>query len=213
MDMAPHIPPWKRKVYVHPIQRKYCFLSLIPLIVCAFLLLFLVFVPVNLILRGTMLDAEEAATLAQLHALGARIWPAVLISMLVSSLLSFFVTNKFAGPLWRMERVMRGVAKGELPQSFRVRRADDLQEFAALLDGAFGTIASALTAIREQEARASQALAVIRAKINEDLTDAQELVQGLEVIAESQIEVDQILGQFGGQPRGGTGATEPSPRL
>jgi methyl-accepting chemotaxis protein len=209
--MAPHTFPWKRQFYVHPIQRKYCFLALIPLIVCAFLLVFLVFVPLTLTLREASFEAEQAATLAQLYALGARVWPALLISMLVSSLLSFLVTNKFAGPLWRMERVMRRVAEGELPQAFRVRRADDLQEFAALLDGAFGTIASALSAIREQEARASQALAALRAKVSAELTDAREVLQGLEVIAQSQTEVDQILGQFRRQPQRGTEAPEPSP--
>ena len=209
--MTPHIPLWKRTFYVHPIQRKYCFLSLIPLIVCAFLLVLLVFVPENLTLRGAIFDAEQAATLAQLHALGARVWPAVLISMLVSSLLSFLVTNKFAGPLWRIERVMRRVAEGEIPPSFRVRRADDLQEFAALLDEAFGTIAAALAAIREQEARASQALAAIREKVNVQLTDAQEVLQGLEVIAESQTEVDQVLAKFGRQPRRRDEAPEASP--
>lgn len=210
--MTPHIPLWKRTFYVHPIQRKYCFLSLIPLIVCAFLLLLLVFVPENLTLRGAGFEAEQAATLAQLHALGARVWPAVLISMLVSSLLSFLVTNKFAGPLWRIERVMRRVAEGELPQSFRVRRADDLQEFAALLDGAFGTITAALTAIREQEALRAKALAAIRGKVTAGISDTQDVLQGLEAMAQSQTEVDQVLAKFGRHPRRGNEASEPSPR-
>ncbi len=210
--MASRTPFWKRQFYVHPIQRKYCFLTLIPLIVCAFLLLFLVFVPLTRTVQGAVLEAEQAATLAELHALGARIWPAVLLSMLVSSLLSFLVTNKFAGPLWRLEQLLRRVAQGELPPSFRVRRADDLQEFAAILDEAFGTIAAALTAIREQEARASQALAAMRGKLPAERTDARDVLQGLEVIAKSQTEVDHVLAKFKRHPGRGTEASELSPR-
>ncbi len=209
--MTPHIPFWQRRFYVHPIQRKYCFLSLIPLIVCAFLLILLIFIPVNLALRAAVSDHEQAATLEQIHAIAVRIWPAFLISMLVSSLLSFFVTNKFAGPLCRIEKVMRRVAEGDLPNSFRVRRRDDLQEFAALLDGAFGTITSALTAIREQEALVGKALAALRGNINVGLYDAREVLQDLEVIAQSHAEVENILANFRLEPRRKNDVHDPSP--
>ncbi len=209
--MTAHTPLWKQKFYVHPIQRKYCFLSLIPLIFCAFLLVFLVFFPVNLALQGVVFDSEKAATLEQIHALGARVWPAVLISMLASSLLSFLVTNKFAGPLCRIEQVMQGVAEGDLPHSFRVRDDDDLQELAALLDGAFGRITSALTAIREQEALAGKGLSAMREKVDAGLKDAREVLQGLEVIAKSHTEVNNILANFRLQTPRGNDAQATSP--
>ncbi|MFQ5881713.1 MAG: hypothetical protein ACE5I9_04485 [Candidatus Methylomirabilales bacterium] len=187
---------WRRSFYVHPIQRKYFFLSLVPLIVCAFLLIFLVFIPLNLALLGPAPDPEKAAILGQIYALAVRIWPAVLISMLVSGLLSFFVTHKFAGPLYRIEQVVRRIAEGDLPLSIRVRRHDDLQEFAALLDGAFGTITSALTAIREQEALAAKELTALQGNVKAGLKDAGGILQGLEVMGRRHREVENILANF-----------------
>ena len=196
MKMTQALPWWRRSFYVHPIQRKYFFLSLVPLIVCAFLLLFLVFTPLTLSFLGPAFDPEKVATLGQIHALAVRIWPAVLLSMLVISLVSIFVTHKFAGPLYRIERVMQGIAEGNLPSSIRVRSDDDLQDLARHLDKAFGRITSALTAIREQEVLADKELAVLQGKCKVGLKDAREILQGLEEIGRRHREVENILGGF-----------------
>jgi methyl-accepting chemotaxis protein len=180
---------------VHPIQRKYFFLSLVPLIACAFLLLVGFFMPLRSAFVAS--DAESSYYLWGAYMLAIRIWPAVIISMVASGLLSFLITNRFAGPVYRLEQIMRGVAAGQLPRlPIRVRPGDDLQEFARYLDTAFTLISTALTGIREQEQLAAQKLAALEGQMQSGLLDTQEITQGLEVIGRHHKEVEKTLVQF-----------------
>ncbi len=188
------LPFWRRKFYVHPIQRKYFFLSLVPLTICAFLVIFLLFIPLNVSLRGPAPDLEKAAILEQMYGLGVGIWPAFLISMLACSILSFFITHKFAGPLYRIEQILRKTKDGDIPISVRIRRSDDLQEFVQLLDATFKTIASTLLAIKEQQALAAKEIATLQLKIRAGSNG--EILQALEGIGRNHREVENILANF-----------------
>ncbi|MFQ5801765.1 MAG: hypothetical protein ACE5JQ_02575 [Candidatus Methylomirabilales bacterium] len=185
---------WRRKFYVHPIQRKYFFLSLVPLVVCGFLLVFLVLFPLHLTLWGTATDPEKAAILAQIQNLSVPIMLALLIAMLVSSIMSFFVTHRLGGPLYRIEQILHEVEAGRLPTSVRIRRDDDLQDFAGLFDRAFRTISSAMTAVTEHQAHAAKELAELHSKVKAELDG--EVLQGLEEVSRSHKEVQHILENF-----------------
>lgn len=189
------LPFWRRRFFVHPIQRKYFFLSMTPLAICAVLLVLLVFAPLALTLRGLPPDVEAPAALAPIYSLqGLRIWFAVALSMLACSVQSFYVTNKFAGPLFRFEHILRKVKEGEFPHSVRIRRNDDLQEFAGLLNSAFRNIAFALRAMKEQEALAEKQLAAVQEKVRAGSHG--EIEQGLEGIGRRLREMENILGKF-----------------
>jgi len=196
MTMTQHLPWWRRRFYVHPIQRKYFFLSLVPLIVCSILMVLLLFMPIRLAVRGLVFPPADAANLAELYPLAVRVWPAVLLSILASGLLSVFVTHKLAGPLFRIEQVLRGVAEGNLPLAVRIRRDDDLQEFARLLSGAFGKITAALTEIHRLQARAVHELTALPGKIRAGLDDTGEILRDLDGISRYQREVERILAKF-----------------
>jgi hypothetical protein len=187
-------PFYRRRFYVHPIQRKYFFVFLFPLTICAFLVIFLTFIPLNLDLRGSATDLQKAAILAEIQALSVTIWPAFLISMLACGILSFFITHKFAGPLYRIEQILRKTKEGDLPLSVRIRQSDDLQEFVALLDGTFKTIASALIAIKEQQALAVREIATLQRRVEGGSHG--EIARGLEGIGRNLKEVENILTNF-----------------
>lgn len=203
--MKQYVSWWRRRFYVHPIQRKYLFLSLVPLVVCAFLVIMLLFIPLKLTLLGPASGLEKAATEAQIYALAARIWPAFLISLLVCGTLSVFVTHKFAGPIYRIEGVLQRIAEGDLPVSIRIRNRDDLQEFAGFFDNGFGMITSALRTIGEQQALALKELAAIKGKIEAGVNDDGEIVHGVEVIAHCHREVENTLANFGFPTQNGEG--------
>ncbi len=185
---------WRRKFYVHPIQRKYFFLSLVPLVVCGFLLIFLVFFPLHLALWGSASGSEQAAIMSQIQSLAVPVMLALLVSMLVSSIMSFFVTHRLGGPLYRIEQILHGVTDGQLPTSVRIRRDDDLQEFAGLFDKAFKTISSAMTAVTDHQAQAAKELAELHKKVKAELDG--EVLQNLEHISQSHKEVQHILENF-----------------
>lgn len=194
--MAQDAPPfWRRKFYVHPIQRKYFFLSLVPLLVFASAMALLVFVPLNLALRGPSPDFEKVAALGQLQgAGGVRIWLAIFLSMAVSALMSFFVTHKFAGPLYRIEQILRKVEQGDLPAAVRIRRGDDIQDFADVVESAFKAITSALTAIKEQHALAVKEVAALQGKVTADSNG--EILRRLDGIVRNHKEIETILANF-----------------
>ncbi|MFQ5846195.1 MAG: hypothetical protein ACE5IQ_00820 [Candidatus Methylomirabilales bacterium] len=194
--MGPHIPLQRRRFNVHPIQQKYFFLSLVPLFVFALILILLVLFPLNAALRGPFPDPDRPSTLWQIHALmDVRIWLALLISMLASCVLSYFVTNKFAGHLYRIEQILHRSKEGDLPPAVRIRRDDDLQELAALLDSNFKATTSALTAIKTQQALAVRALDAVQGKVKAG-SHGEMILAELERIGRNLREVENILAHF-----------------
>lgn len=121
-------PDRRRRFFIHRIQRKYFFLSLVPLIICSFLIIFFIFIPLDLLLFSSGSPESREIIARQLRAVGIRIWPAVFLAMVVSGLLSFFVTHRFAGPLYRFQQVTERIAAGDLSIRVKLREGDDLLE-------------------------------------------------------------------------------------
>jgi methyl-accepting chemotaxis protein len=176
-------PPRRRKYSVHPIQRTYFSLFLAPLLFFAFFLILLVVLPLGTVPQGSIAVLRDF-----------RVWLAVLISMIASGLLSYFITNKFAGPVYRIEQTLRRFREGDFPISVRVRTDDDLQELVQLLDGAFKKFGSALMAIHEQQALAAQELSAVQRKVKSGANG--DVLAGLEEIGRNLREVENILANF-----------------
>ncbi|MCH7896256.1 MAG: hypothetical protein V3R69_01500 [candidate division NC10 bacterium] len=185
----------RRRYNVHPIQRTYFSHFLAPLLFFAFFLILLAFLPLDATLQGAGPGPENAQPLGQVHVLwDFRIWLALLISMFASGLLSYHVTNKFAGPLYRIEQTLRKTKEGDLPLSVRIRSGDELQELVELLDGTFKRFASALIAINEQQTLATKELTAVAGKVKPG-SDG-EITQALAGIGSNLREVESILANF-----------------
>jgi methyl-accepting chemotaxis protein len=195
-DMSQRVPIARRRFNVHPIQQKYFFLSLVPLLFFGATLIVLVLSPLNFAPMGSDPELNQPAPLREiLPLMDARIWFALLISMLVSCALSYVVTHKFAGQLYRIEQILRKGKEGNLPPSVRVRRDDDLQELAELLDGNFKKTTSALAEIMEQQALAAKELAAVRGSVNAGLP-GEMILTGLDSVGQRLQEVKGILTHF-----------------
>lgn len=194
--MGPQVALPRRRFNVHPIQRKYFSLFLAPLLFfTSFLILFTILVPSDVIIQGTTADPGEAQIVGRISALlDLRIWLALLVSMIASGLLSYVVTNKFAGPLYRIEQMLRRGKDGDLPLSVRVRSDDELQELVELLDATFKKFASALTAIHEQQHLAVTELTAAQGKREAGLDG--EVGERLERVNRHLREVENILANF-----------------
>lgn len=129
-------PDRRRRFFIHSIQRKYFFLSLVPLIICSFLIIFFIFIPLDLLFFSTGSPEGREIIVRQLRAVGIRVWPAIFLAMLVSGLLSFFVTHRFAGPLYRFQQVAERIATGDLSIRVKLRKGDDLPELEGAMNRA-----------------------------------------------------------------------------
>lgn len=134
----------RRRFYVHGIQRKYIFLSLVPLLISSFLIIVFLFVPLDVLLYSSASPAAKEAIVQDLRALGFRIWPAIFLAMLVSTFLSVFVTHRFAGPLYRFHQVVDQMAAGDLSTGFKLRKGDDLVELETALNRAIGSLSETI---------------------------------------------------------------------
>ena len=194
MSQRPHV--LRRRFNVHPIQQKYCFLSLVPLLFFGATLVLLILFPLNVALMGPDPEVQNPRTLREVFTLmDARIWLALVISMLVSCVTSYFVTHKFAGQVYRIEQILRKGKEGSLPLSVRVRRDDDLQELAELLDGNFKKTTSALAEIMEQQALAAKELTAARGNVKAGL-GGEMILKGLENVGQRLHEIEGILAHF-----------------
>jgi methyl-accepting chemotaxis protein len=134
----------RRRFLVHGIQRKYIFLSLVPLLISSFLIIVFLFIPLDVVLYSSASPAAREAIVQDLRALGFRIWPAIFLAMLVSTFLSVFVTHRFAGPLYRFHQVVEQIAAGDLSTGFKLRKGDDLVELETALNRAIESLAATM---------------------------------------------------------------------
>ncbi|MFQ5847054.1 MAG: HAMP domain-containing protein [Candidatus Methylomirabilales bacterium] len=137
-------PVRRRRFYVHGIQRKYLFLSLVPLLISSFLIIVFLFVPLDILLYSSASPAAKQAIVQDLRALGFRIWPAIFLAMIVSAFLSVFVTHRFAGPLYRFHQVVDRMAEGDLSARFKLRKGDDLGELETAVNRAIENLAETI---------------------------------------------------------------------
>lgn len=137
-------PMRRRQFYVHGIQRKYFFLSLVPIVISAFMIIAFLFLPLDVILFSSASPAAKQAITQDLRALGFRIWPAVFLAMLFSASLSVFVTHRFAGPIYRFRKLVDQMAAGDLSTRLKLRKGDDLMELETAVNRAMETLAETI---------------------------------------------------------------------
>lgn len=94
----------------------------------------LVFAPSMLgLLTGKSLEALEPAA-AEFLVLHRRVWPAVLFVLVGIFLYTILVSQRIAGPVYRINAVLRKMLEGTIPEDVTFRKGDYFQETAELLD-------------------------------------------------------------------------------
>ncbi len=98
-----------------------------------FLGIFLVFAPsmFGLLTGETLESLEPAAT--EFLVLHHRVWPAVVVVLVGMFAYTIVVSHRIAGPVYRINDVLRKMIAGEFPASISFRKGDFFQETAELL--------------------------------------------------------------------------------
>ena len=189
-------PFFRRRVFISDLQYRLLVVNLFYF--CAIVLIFaaVVFLPLMVQLRsGSMASPAEAEQVAtEFLFLHARLWPALLLVLVLLALHSVIVSHRLAGPLYRFRRVLETVAEGDLSVRAKIRRNDYLTKEVAVINEMIGALAKRIACIEEQST-------AMRAAVN-DLMRAREC--GSEEMLDKTIEnlgvlVDQLktrVGQF-----------------
>ncbi len=138
----------RTRLYIHPIQRKYVFLTFILLLSYTFILAVALFIPPALKLMGGSPLEEQVLAASQFIALSDRLWPAILVSIPLFMVMSLWATHKVAGPVYRLERSLKQMADGDIGLKIRLRAGDELKELAALLNRIIERQGEALQTVR-----------------------------------------------------------------
>ncbi len=91
---------------------------------------------------------ERALAARQLLALGQTLWPALVALILAAAVFSLYLTHRLAGPLSHLHQSTRELAQGNLTARIRLRKGDELQELAAVVNDALANLEQAFGEIR-----------------------------------------------------------------
>jgi hypothetical protein len=94
----------------------------------------LVFAPsvIGLVTGADLAELEPAAE--EFLILHRRIWPAVLFVLAGVFFYTLIFSHRIAGPIYRINRVLEMMLRGEYPKSIILRKGDHFQETAELLE-------------------------------------------------------------------------------
>lgn len=94
----------------------------------------LAFAPSFYVLATTdNLEALEPAS-AEFLTLHERLWPAMLLCFAGVFLYSLYFSHRIAGPVYRINSILRALLEDRKPEVLKVRKGDYLQETAALVE-------------------------------------------------------------------------------
>ncbi len=188
----------RRRFYVHPIQKRYAFLTAILLIAYTFLIVLTLFIPPAITLISGSPIEEKAEAAMQYIVLGERLWPAIAISISVLAVISVYITHKLAGPIYKFEKTALDVIGGDLSVRIRLRKGDDLKELANLLNQLLGNIDKSMMNIRRMEGDMGADLPGILKDLSsiDGLNERQELLERIERVIEKNKDIRDILDKF-----------------
>lgn len=189
-------PDRRKRVYIHRIQRKYAFLSLVPLVISSFLLVFFLFIPLDFVFLSSASPQAKQAALMHLRTLGVRVWPALFLAMIISGLLSVFVTHRLAGPIYRFGQVAHQVASGDLSIRVRLRKGDDLGDLQASMNQALIQLDAAVTDLKGQQGKLRTHVDLLSKQLEGAGMVSADVRETLEALIEDQAAIGEILARF-----------------
>ena len=196
------LPLWKRRFYVHKIQRTYAiwfglFMFFSSLLV--FGLAFLApFIPpaLKLVSQIPLEERARAANQFLILAQTVTVWPALAVLIPAAAVFSIYLTHRLAGPLFRLEQTARELIRGNLALRIRLRKGDELHELAGLLNEVLDKLEQAFRGIRESQTHVREVLSWIMDEMKKQPLVNREVLNRLEIALKGGERIDEILKRF-----------------
>ncbi len=177
-------PPLFKRTYILPDSFQYEFLtvSLLHFLIIILTFVLTLFVPLMMQLDNLSLSVAEKHGLAsQFLSLHARVWPALLVVLLLLGGHSVFFSHKLAGPLYRAREMFKAIGDGNLTISTVIRKGDYLHKEMECLDGMQVSLKAKLSDITAQHREVRGSLVELKRAIESgSTTEADRNMQRLE---------------------------------
>ena len=151
--------PWR---LVHPFQRRYAawigaLLFSYSILVFGLAVIAPYIVPAFKLASTMPLEARQHAA-EQFLFLAETLWPALLGLILGSVVFAVYVTNRLAGPLYRLDQFVQGVESGDLSQRVKLRKGDELLDLAQHINACVNRFDTTLLEIRTRSGQIQECL-------------------------------------------------------
>lgn len=183
---------FRRRIIVikRALQMKYVMLVFISVLVT----MSIVSLDVYYIVGKLMINELGDANLVPLIKAASRLLAIHLsIYCLLVLLISVFVSHKFAGPIFRLEKIAESIADGHLDVTANFRKGDELFETAETLNRMIESLRQKIQKDKTLSSRVSQKLEELSQKLKKGETGTKEAAAVLE---ELLVEVKHISSEF-----------------
>ncbi|MBI2081808.1 MAG: methyl-accepting chemotaxis protein [candidate division NC10 bacterium] len=152
----------RRNFLIHPAYQLTSALTVIVYILAYSMLLgFLIFFPLEWEFSAAVDFREQLEIAQQVLRLHARVWPSILIIALLVGVHAVLGAHRTAGPLFRLQEMLRGYARGQFGLRMRLRRSDRFRELESSVNELGASLEERWTRLegrREGVAKAAEAL-------------------------------------------------------
>ena len=158
--------PYKRKirsVLIHrPMQREFTLVVISLLIISALSVAFVIHYTIREAMMGGGYRFGKISAYEVVSDIGydliTRVSVILFITMLVIALFGVFFLHRIAGPVYRFQSVLRRIARGEIPDEFRLREGDFFLETAEDLNRVIRTLRERREQIQKLQGKMEETL-------------------------------------------------------
>ena len=189
------------RLYVHKVQQRYAIMVAVLLLAYSGVIFGLALVGPSITLSpkaASQLPLSERAAFATRVLFGTGgSFPAIVIVLVPGAVLfSFYLTHRFAGPLYRLEVSAKEWAEGNLALRARLRQGDDLQELADALNAVLTQVDQSLGEIRNRRTTEQGILQAYLEEVRKQPPSERVKLEELELVAKEGEQIDLVLQKF-----------------
>lgn len=158
---------YKRRIFLidKSFQLKYVVLLFTVLLFQSLIVMAATFVPQMVVMKFSANIEEKIAASQKFLLLHGMIWPGIILSMVLLSGFSIFITHKIAGPVYRIKKSLQEIIAGNLNEKIVLRKNDELMDLAENVNFLTANMRDCLATIKESHCIQSEHLVELERQI------------------------------------------------
>lgn len=114
----------------------------------------------------------------------------------VVAVISILLSHRIAGPLYRIERFLRSVARGDFSERLRLRKRDELKDLAESINVMVDDLKNKVKVLRRQVNMARLELNKMRYVIQKEGIDVSKITENIEELNKNIEKIESQLSQY-----------------
>jgi methyl-accepting chemotaxis protein len=162
----------RRKFFIDKkLQTKYILLTMVMLLFYTMALVFVLFIPYILPLELGATMGEQVDAARMFLSLHKTVWPAIGVVIVVTGVMTIFVSHGVAGPVYRFKKVLAEVSAGNLNINIKLRKYDDLQDLADAMNAVIAELRGFVKTLRDDHEGLTRCIDNLEEKLHEKTID------------------------------------------